>query len=213
MGFMLIAVRLLKRLSDVDARWLFCRHGTRNECGHVPCLQMSPPEAPEVAAAAVTAQLETQEWNMQEIERIQEEQACPLSLLWLPWPILHASRALWCLVCLLPLTGSLRWLCNGMGFQTSVLPAGGRDGGGCGGGARSGLGPHCGRCCVSRRGRARSGPRAPGAALVLLRAPPGQLRAHVIWEIVCQGTFDVLRGAFLLMGPISGVALLVVCLP
>jgi len=28
-----------------------------------------------VAAAAVTAQLETQEWNMQEIERIQEEQA------------------------------------------------------------------------------------------------------------------------------------------
>jgi hypothetical protein len=37
---------------------------------------MSPPvEAPEVAAAAVTAQLETQEWNMQEIERIQEEQA------------------------------------------------------------------------------------------------------------------------------------------
>ncbi len=28
-----------------------------------------------MAAAAVTAQLETQEWNMQEIERIQEEQA------------------------------------------------------------------------------------------------------------------------------------------
>ena len=54
-------------------------------CGHVPCLQMSPPEAPEVAAAAVTAQLETQEWNMQEIERIQEEQACPLLVFWLAW--------------------------------------------------------------------------------------------------------------------------------
>ncbi|KAK9839615.1 hypothetical protein WJX81_001019 [Elliptochloris bilobata] len=37
--------------------------------------EMSPPaETPEVAAAAVTARLETQEWNMQEIERIQEEQ-------------------------------------------------------------------------------------------------------------------------------------------
>lgn len=50
------------------------------ESVYMPSLQMSPPEAPEVAAAAVTAQLETQEWNMQEIERIQEEQACPLPL-------------------------------------------------------------------------------------------------------------------------------------
>ena len=30
----------------------------------------------EAAAAAVEAELDAQEWNMQEIERIQEEQAC-----------------------------------------------------------------------------------------------------------------------------------------
>ena len=30
----------------------------------------------ETAAAAVEAELDAQEWNMQEIERIQEEQAC-----------------------------------------------------------------------------------------------------------------------------------------
>ena len=71
-SFTLFAVRLCRCWpqcvsASIDAR-------------HVPCLQMSPPEALEVAAAAVTAQLETQEWNMQEIERIQEEQACLLSL-------------------------------------------------------------------------------------------------------------------------------------
>ena len=35
----------------------------------------------EAAAAAVEAELDAQEWNMQEIERIQEEQASPMSLL------------------------------------------------------------------------------------------------------------------------------------